>query len=252
MPKEIQSSIVQKCVVVLDALAHAQGGLTYSDVVAETGFTKSSAHRVLSILLSEGLVMLDDVARTYSLGPKPVSWARAAWQKTDLQQIADTDLVQLRDETGLNVAVSILSGDAVLFIRTMNLRNVRYAAQVGEEASLHATAAGKLFLAYSDDRDALIGKVDLEQLTEHTLVTRDALSRDIEETRTRGFAICNREEFLQISGIAAPVFDYQGRILAAISLWAPAKLASHHEVVAQSPALLRWAQVLTARFGGPN
>lgn len=252
MAKEIQSSIVQKCVVVLDVLAHAQGGLSYTDVVAETGFTKSSAHRVLNILLSEGMVAFDDVARTYTLGPKTVSWARAAWQRTDLQQITDTDLVQLRDEAGLNVAVSILSGDSVLFIRTMNLRNVRYTAKMGEESPLHATAAGKLFLAYADGREELLESVELEQLTQHTLVARDKLLSDLEDTRERGFAICNREEFLQISGIAAPLFDYRGQVIAAISLWAHSKLASHQDVVDQAPALLKWSHVLTGRFGGPN
>ena len=134
MAREVQSSIVEKSVTVLDLLAQTPGRLSYSEIVAATGFNKSSAHRILSILIGQQLVQFDERDKSYSVGPKLISWARAAWQKTDLEQIEDQDLIELSEATGGNVAVSVLSEQSVTFIKTRIPHPYKLAVKIGGQS----------------------------------------------------------------------------------------------------------------------
>jgi DNA-binding IclR family transcriptional regulator len=251
MSRELQSSIVDKCATVLDTLAGSQNTMSFTELVDSTGFTKSSTHRIIAILLGEGMLAYDERTRSYTLGPRVLNWARAAWQKTDLQQISDADLTELREQTGVNVAVSILSGDAILFIRTMDAKSVRYAAKVGELSPLHCTAAGKLFMAFDPATENLVLSADyeLEKFTETTITNPALLVKELEKVRKSGYARCDREEFLQVCGIAAPIFDYQSKIIAALSLWAPTKMASISDLTQHAALLTKTADIKSGRFG---
>lgn len=251
MAREVQSSIIEKSVEVIDLLARSRSRLTQSELVAETGFNKSSTHRILSILMGQGLVQFDDRDRSYTVGPRLVQWARAAWEKMDLSLITDQDIGSLGTATNMNVAMSVRSGHAVTFIRARQPHHFRLAVKMGGQSDLHNTAAGKVFLAWMEEEDvsAYFAQADLDRFTETTLTTESELRADMEKTRKRGFAISDREEFFQICGIAAPVFDYDRRILAAISLWTPLRNASLEELLECAPLLLEVTNEFSARFG---
>ncbi|ASJ73849.1 IclR family transcriptional regulator [Granulosicoccus antarcticus] len=251
MAREVQSSIIEKLVVVLDVLARTPGKLSQSEIVTATGFNKSSIHRILSILLGQGLVRLDERDKTYSVGPKLVSWARSAWQKTDLAQIEDQDLIDLSNATGMNVAISVLSDYTVTFIRTRIINPYKLAVKVGGQSDLHCTAAGKLFLGFMSkfELDTYLDTTELEKYTETTLTDQKSLLNDIELARELGYAKGNREEFWQVVGIAAPIVDYDNRIMAALSLWTPTRFASMSTLEQDVPAMLETAAKISARFG---
>jgi DNA-binding IclR family transcriptional regulator len=251
MVREVQSSIVEKSVTVIDLLALTRGRLSQTEIANETGFNKSSIHRILSILMGQGLVQFDERDRSYSTGPRLVSWAQAAWSKMDLSLIEDQDLLELSEATGMNVAVGVRSGHTITFTRTRIPHPYRLAVKTGGQSELHNTAAGKLLLAHMTDEEvaAYFAEADLEKFTETTLTTPEELRRDMAETRQRGFAISDREEFYQVSGIAAPILDYDRRIIATLSLWVPLRSATFEQLLASAPTLLNKAEQISARFG---
>lgn len=251
MGREVQSSIIEKSVTVMDLLARAQNKLSYSEIVAATGFNKSSTHRILAILLGQQLIHFDERDRSYSVGPKLVSWARAAWQKTDLSQIEDQDLIKLSESTGMNVAVSVLSEQTVTFIKTHIVHPYKLAVKIGGQSDLHCTAAGKVFLSYMEkpDLERYLATADLEKYTETTPTDQKTLLRDIKQAQENGYAVANREEFWQVVGIAAPIVDYDNRVMAALSLWTLTRIASLESIKEESETLLKTAANISARFG---
>ncbi len=251
MSREIQSSIVQKSVAVVNLLADHKGRLSQTEIANATGFNKSSTHRILSILIGQDLVEFDERDRTYSTGPLLISWARAAWEKMDLSLVQDQDLRDLAVETGMNVALGVRIEHTVTFIRTNIPHPYRLAVKAGGQSELHNTAVGKVFLAHmtEEERDAYFKVAELEKFTETTLTNRQDIEAGLEAIRTQRFAISDREEFYQVVGIAAPIFDHDGRILAAISLWIPLRVASLDRLLAFSPALLAKTTEISARFG---
>ncbi|MEM7543980.1 MAG: IclR family transcriptional regulator [Pseudomonadota bacterium] len=251
MPREVQSSIVAKSVAVIDLLANTQGRLTQTDIAVATGFNKSSTHRILSILIGQDLVHYDERDRSYSTGHRLINWARAAWERMDISLIEDQDLINLAETTGMNVALSVRSEHTVTFIRTRIPHPYRLAVKTGGQSELHNTAAGKVFLAHMTDeeRAAYFKVAELEKFTETTLTTPEALENDMAETRARGYAISDREEFYQVVGIAAPIRDFDARILASISLWIPLRVASLDNLLDHAPTLLATTEEISARFG---
>ncbi len=246
-----QSSIVSKCTRILDLMADTRRPLSFSEIVQRSGFVKSSAHRILSILVGEGLAEYHEQGKVYKLGPRPISWARSAWKRTDIQQIASLEMETLCEQTGMNVALSIQDDDSVLYLRTIDNIPVRYAAHTGEHAPLHCTAAGKVFLAFMRHRQraALMQRLRFELFTEFTIQDPQLLLKELGQVRQQGYATCFQEEFLQILGIGAPVRNAQGEVAAGVSLWALTEKFSRADMMAQVPAMLDLSERLSYQLG---
>lgn len=251
MSGEIQSSIILKSVAVINLLARHKGRLSQTEIAQTTGFNKSSTHRILSILIGQELVEYDERDRTYSTGPLLISWARSAWGKMDLSLVKDQDLRDLAAETKMNVALAVRVEHTVTFTRANVPHPYRLAVKEGGQSELHNTAVGKVFLAHmtEEQRDAYFEVAELEKFTETTLTTRAEIEAELGAIRDNGFAVSDREEFYQVVGIAAPILDHDGRILAAVSLWIPLRNASLEDLLACAPALQKKTGEISARFG---
>lgn len=221
MPRSSDSSIVTKCARVMDILTHAKRPLVFSEIVAETGFVKSSSHRILAVLQSERLVSYDKEKRTYEPGSRFQEWARAGFHRADLQQVAAEPMEALSEATGMNAALSVLDSDSLLYLRTADHVSVRYAARAGDHAPLHCTAAGKVFLAHMPQTqlDAFLATGSLEKFTEFTRTDPEALVADFPAVLENGYATAIKEEFLQVMGMAAPIWDERKKVAACLSLW---------------------------------
>lgn len=252
MTKETtSSSIVDKSVAVLDLLAQSDVRLTFADIVTGTGFNKSTVSRVLAILKGKELATVDERDRTYSVGPRLVSWAQAAWQRVDLAQITDEDLADLGKVTEKNVSVSVRSGHLLTFVRT-NIRSpYKLAPRVGGQSDLHCTAAGKVALAWMTEQelDDYFAATELDIYTQNTITDAKSLRKEIRLTRDRGYGIANREELWRVLGLAAPILDRDGKFVAAVSTWTPDKAATLDELCSHAETVVHHADQWSSRFG---
>ena len=246
-----QSSIVTKCAKILDILAASSKPQGFTDIVRASGFVKSSTHRILGILQSEGLVVVDSGQKTYRLGPRIVDWAARAWHQSDLQQVAGAELEALAKITGHNVALAIRDGDSALYLRTVDNHKVRYVARAGERTPLHCTAAGKVLIAFlpEAERDELVQRIELERHSENSITERGAFKSEIARILLDGYACADGEEFLQVCGIAAPVFDFDRRLLASVCIWSIRQQAGIEELQRQSGLLLEASARISQRLG---
>jgi len=97
----------------------------------------------------------------------------------------------------------------------------RYAPRVGDRTPIHITAAGKVLLAFSNPeiQQEILSTIKLEPFTHRTITSKTEFSKELTRVKSQGYAISNREEYLQDVGVAAPVFDMNGDIVAAVSMW---------------------------------
>jgi DNA-binding IclR family transcriptional regulator len=131
---------------------------------------------------------------------------------------------QLAARTGEGVKVGIRHGDGVLIVHHVFRPDASLQIlEVGEVLPLHATALGKAILAFTPLSvvDEFISNSGLAKLTSRTLVSRAALQRDLEATRTRRYALEREEAVLGEGGIAAAVFDHRGTAAGAIGIAGP-------------------------------
>lgn len=244
-----QSSIVSKCTEVLDILAQAGRPLGFTEIVQQSGFVKSSTHRVLGVLKSEGLI--ETQGKSYLLGPKILNWAARAWHQTDLQQVASGELEALSSATGQNAILAIRHGDTALYLKSVGTYRVRYGSHAGDHTPLHCTAAGKVLVAFlpNEERLNLIPKLSLDRYTEKTIIDRQAFEHEINKVRQQGYGSVDGEEFLQVCGISAPIFDFQGRLAAAIGIWAVTDRADMDALNEHREVILNTARRVSTRLG---
>ena len=103
-PKDT-SSIVTKSLTIVDILASSGRPMSYSEVLAASGFAKSSTHRLLSILQNEGVIEFDERDKSYALGKRLRAWARQSWINNDLQRQSANELEKLCESCGHNVCL---------------------------------------------------------------------------------------------------------------------------------------------------
>jgi len=251
MRSSSESSIVAKCAQVIDILSNARRPLGFKEITETSGMVKSSAHRILSVLLSEELVEFDKPNKVYRVGPRLNAWGRAIWRRLDMEIDPAAELEALCEFTNMNAALSILDVDSVLYLRTLNSIPFRFASHPGDHAPLHCTAAGKVFLANMSAQrfEQTLATLRFERMTEYTIRDVTDLQVELGNVRHQGYALAVQEEHFQVIGISAPIRDIQGDVTACLSLWTLIELTSHDKVESFAPRLIETTERLSRQNG---
>jgi IclR family KDG regulon transcriptional repressor len=214
---EIQS--LARGLKILDLLGHAQDGLSVTEIAEELNVDKGSASRLVSTLERYGYVEKDELTRRCHLGPQVVSLSRSLLSRMPLREAAKPYLRQLMEQTGECAHLAVPAQGKVLYIdQVESPATLRVNAQVGTMNPLHCTALGKALLAFSD----LDLPPKLDSFTPRTITDPDALRLVLDEVRRLGYAVDDEEFDLDVRCIAAPVFDYRGKVVGSIGISGPA------------------------------
>ena len=195
---------------------------------------------------------LDPLRNVYAPGPLLMGWATNVLSAADLPEIAASTLVKLSSDVKVGTAISILGGNQVLWLKIVDYpTRHRQAPRVGDRTPIHVCAAGKVLLAFSEGirRQAILEVLELEAFTHRTITDRDLFAAELDKVREAGIAISNREEFLQDIGLAAPVFDHNGDVIAAISMWDMTGRRSADDLLIHRQKLIDAAAEISTQLG---
>jgi DNA-binding IclR family transcriptional regulator len=210
---------VRRAIAVLDALADAGGESSTTEVAARTGINISTISRLLGTLAAEGIVQYQAATGRYRLGVRLVQLASAARDTLDIRAIARPYLAELSVLTG---ETSTLSLPGLHELMTVDLaqgpRSVRSVAQIGRNSVAHATAAGKVFLAWG----GALADGDLTAYTRRTITDRAVLAEEVDLVRGRGWAQAIGEREEDLNAVAVPVLDGHRQLVAVLGVQGPA------------------------------
>lgn len=230
----------------LDALAEG-GDLGTNEIARRTGVAPSTVSRQLGTLLAAGLVEHDRGSGRYRLGIRLVRLANAVLARLDVRTIARPHLEELVRESGETATLSVPGEeDAVTVDFVPSAHYVRHVTQLGRPSIAHATAAGKVMLAFSN-RPLPPGP--LRRFTERTITTRRALAAEIERVRAQGYAEAVEEREPGLAAIAAPVRSSSGELAAIVALQGPTSRFGPAERQAALPLLLERAGAVSSALG---
>lgn len=241
-----QVAAVQRAVAVLEALADGTAELGTNEIARQTGINPSTVSRLLATLVDSGLV--EHVARSgrYRLGLRLIQLGNAALSRLDLRTVARPHLVALGETTGETATLS-LPGEreavTIDFVQSPSL--VQSIARIGRPSVAHATAVGKVLLAFGDH----LPDGPLEAFTERTIVERGRLAGEVAEVRTQGYALALGEREPDLHAIAAPIVDARGDLVAILGVQGPASRFDLAAMHASLPALLDHARAVSAALG---
>lgn len=214
------ASSVLKALTLLAAVGSSEEPLGVTALARETGLPKSTAFRLLGLLVKRGLV--ERRGSRYALGLQVFELGNriAHCQPRSLRDIALPRLVELYASTKCTAHLAILDGLDVLYLEKIHgLDPVPSPSHVGGRVPAHCTALGKALLAFQPRTElAKFLSRRLRPLTGYTIVVPDLLATELEGVRTAGYAIDREESCIGLTCVSAPVLDSSRRAVAAISL----------------------------------
>ncbi len=247
-----QSSIIEKSIALLDVLGEVTRPLTFTEIVNASDFNKSTVHRLLAILTSQGLINYNETSKTYMLGHKLLHLARKAWRGFDLQTLASDEMVRLNTISGENISIGMLAGNEVMHLRMIESQHhwgIVHPPVFNEPA--HTTATGKAILAFLSPKifDNWLDHCNFPRRTKRSITDRDSFLKEMKKIRKRGFATCDREDMDYIVGIAAPVFNFLNEPIASINIWAPTNRSSIKGLINWSDEIIASAKHISKLIG---
>jgi DNA-binding IclR family transcriptional regulator len=217
-------SIVDRALGVLQHLARHPGEHGVRALSAALDLSPSTVHRLLESLVRSGFVRQNPATEKYTVGAQAVQLGIAALSSFDITAVAPPCLRALVAETGESAFLAVLDdGEVVYLFKEEGSRAIRTTARLGSRRPAHCTALGKSFLATMPPAEAraILERKGMPRLTDHTITSLPAMWQELAAVRTRGYAVDREEVELGLICLAAPIRDYSGQTVAAVSMAGP-------------------------------
>lgn len=234
---------VQKALNLLEALVRSGRPRRLTELARELGLTKPNVYRLLSTLSILGYVKKDPATSLYSPTLKLWEMGSMLVRDVDLVAVAGPRLRRLCEETRESVLLSVFDSGFVVYVdKADSPQPLKAMTSIGSRVPATVTSTGKALLAWLPAAALDQAMAHAKRYTALSMTKRRDIERDLEETRSRGYAV-NRGEFREgVAGLAAPVRDRTGEVVAAVGVWG----SDQNILGPQREALARMA-ILAAR-----
>ncbi len=217
--------VLERTFALLDTLASHQDPVSLKEISETTGLHPSTAHRILNDL-TLGRYVERPQAGTYRLGMRLLELGNLVKERLDVREAALGPMRELHKLTHQAVNLSVRQGDEIIYIeRAYSERSgMQVVRTVGGRAPLHLTSVGKLFLAHDESVRvrAYAARTGLTGHTRNSITDVQRLEKELTQVRGSGVARDDEELELGVRCVAAGVYDDQGKLLAGLSISAPA------------------------------
>ncbi len=238
---------VERALAVLDALADGGDELGTNEIARRTGINASTVSRLLATLAAAGIVEHVEATGRYRLGVRLLQLGNTVLARLDLREIARPHLQALVEQTGETATLSAPGEqDAVTVDFAHSGSSVQSVARVGRPSVGHATATGKVLLAFGDAR---LPRGPLTAHTERTITDRRVLGEELDRVRRLGHATAVGEREPHLNALAAPVFGGRGELAAIIGVQGPSSRFGREQMREALPQLLEHASALSRALG---
>lgn len=243
---------VNRAVSILQVLARGPAGVT--QIADELAIHKSTVFRLLATLEARGLVEQSASRGEYFLGSGVAELAAGAIRRHDPNVLSRPICQDLADEVGETVNTSVRDGNDLISIdQVIGGSAVTTVNWVGQRTPLHASSAGKVFLAALPEAElSTILAGELEKFTEHTVVDPEALRAQLTQVTELGYGYTFDELEIGLGSIGAPIRSLRGDVVAAVSLSGPTFRVNSSTLPELSERVKAAAAAISERNGFPT
>ncbi|WP_017549862.1 IclR family transcriptional regulator [Salinicoccus carnicancri] len=237
------SATVLRAMKILKHLKEATGPQSISYISKNLDISPTIVHRLLTTLKMEGFVFQDSQTKLYSLGTVFMEYSNRVMTQLPFSALVEAKVLQLRNLTEETVGFYIQKGyKRLCLIEHESQKEIRRSVGVGKEHPIHKGATGRALLAYQPEKVC-------EEILENLMPEeRNLLEEKIKAVKQHGFALSYGEVTDEVSALSAPVFDYQGRLIGALSISGPSFRFSEEMIQSYIPALLTTASEISQGF----
>ena len=210
---------IERALDIIEAVAANKNSSVLTEIAEKVGLHKSTAYRIISTLMHRSYLK-KNADGTYKIGLKLIEAVSYYIDSLELQTEVRPYIAQITAKFGLTSHLGILEGDKVVYIEKMDIfSNIKLYSQIGLRMHAYCSSLGKCLLANFSNTQlrSIMGRTEFTRFTPNTITTIEALQKEIDSVRQRGWAIDDEEFEIGHRCIGAPVYDYRGDIIAAIS-----------------------------------
>ena len=239
-----------RALALLDALSESDGDLRVGELARRIGVNASTASRLLATL-ERGELVERTASGSYRLGLKLVTLSDHVLARLDVRELGRPWLEWLVAQKGETATLSVPGGSEAITVDFVpSASSVVSLARVGRPSVPHATAAGKVMLAFAGSGTQPSPGAQLESFTDRTITDPRALAEELKRVRDSGIAEAIGEREPDLGALAAPVLGRSDELVAILGVQAPvARLHAEKLRSARSP-LRRAAEELSRSLGG--
>jgi DNA-binding IclR family transcriptional regulator len=239
--------VIERMIALLDALARHPDPVSLKELSAVTGLHPSTAHRILNDMVLKRFVDRAD-AGSYRLGMRLLELGNIVKSRLNVREASLDFMRALHRKTQQTINLSVRQGDEIVYIdRSFSERSgMQVVRAIGGRAPLHLTSTGKLFLSVDDSKAvrAYATRTGLAGHNKNSITDLTKLERELSLVRARGYARDNEELELGVRCMAAGIHDDSGKLVAGLSISAPADRLQEEWVADLTATAHRISEVL--------
>lgn len=220
--KSLNQSVI-KAFYLLDAFTNDKKEWGVRELADKVGYNKSTTYRILNTLTSLNIIYQKSNDK-YSLGSKLFELGNRVSLYQSIKKLTNIAIKNTALTIEETVLLSILKNDKVFHInKADSLNGLKINTSIGSYQEIHATASGKLLLAFSNKnyQDNFINHNNFNSLTGKTITNTSTLKKELTRIKKQGYSLDIEEYELGLVSIAIPVFNKNNKVIASISASGP-------------------------------
>lgn len=221
------------------------------DLSESLGLNKSTVSRTMATLASEGFVFKDPHSKKYRLGLTILSLSGIVHTHMDIFQESQPVLHKLVQELDETAHISILDQNEVIYLLKIECNHpVKVLTHVGKRNPPHSTSSGKILLAFAEEE--IVNQViedGLTPYTKNTITDSKKLKEHLTEIRKSKSAYSIEEFSEGVNSVAAPIYDYNGKVIAALTVVGPKQRIQPYKLQKYSKRVMQAALEISNRMG---
>jgi DNA-binding IclR family transcriptional regulator len=228
--------------------------LTLTEISVKVGIPKSTTHRLLEALRSQGFINYDANSRSFQLGYQLIRWGTDAQAGVDVRNIAWPYLQELTDVTGETAVLSIRNGYSGFCLEMCESSHpMRLSMRVGQPLDLHAGSSAKILWAFLPDNEIyeILQNIKLVPLMDGTITDPKQMVEELHHIRERGYARSFEETDKDAMGISAPIYNHRMELVAGVGVIAPISRVTEDVEARMVEKVVRTANLISKLMGAP-
>lgn len=237
---------VVRAIHLLKAISRSPKPLSLDKLSSELELSKPTAHRILSALISEGMVRQDPTTRCFTPGDESLALSANAIRRHDLRSLARPVLEKLVQQYGETATLEIRIGFYMLILdEVVSSQLVGAQAEIGTRWPMYATSSGKITLSTLGPTEiSAYLKLPRQALTDRTVLSEKKMLDELDRATKDGYATVEEELQKGFSAVSAAITDGNGRTLATLSIGGPSNRMSRTQLRKLGTILTAEAQIL--------
>lgn len=248
--KSAPVGVIGKVLRILELLDHFSYGLQLREIAAKTGINKSTAHRFLSHLESEGY-LFRDAAGTYMPGVRLARLGAGTSFQTTLCRVCRPTLEKLRTVTGETVNLAVLDGAEIVYMDVLESQQMfRFVSPIGTRRPALLTSLGKAIIANLESesqKEIVLSFSEAQPTPARSAITK--LKRELKQVVEMGFSLDDEEAVTGARCVGSAILGPQGEVVGGISVSGPVVRITKDRLPFMSTEVCKAAREISWRLG---